>query len=266
MTIIFFPGQGSSKNLVRHEYTDNKYKRNNLIDKLSEIDDVHIADIPYVNVYYYNDLQKKMYEPIDNLLLSDLDLFIMTEKIFNQVKNLKKPYTLVASSHGIYYAFCFAYLYPKYVKNIISLDGSWITNKLCKVRLANWKKKGKTIKLIKTQTELNVLVNNIKTLKDNDKYIKILMDHVRMKHTKDCIKYKLENMINRINYVVFRDFNSNIENENYKEFNTNALMEHNELIDNQNYNIYWVIDAGHMCWYNKYYKKMILNVIRNIYL
>jgi len=265
MTIIFFPGQGVSKKLVRYEYKNNKYIKNNLIDKLNDIDTVYTVDIPYVHMYYYNDIMKKMFEPIDQLLLEDFDIFTMTEKIYAQVKNLKKPYTLIASSHGIYYAFCFAYLYPKYVKNIISLDGSWITNKLCKIRLENWKKKGKVVKLIRSQKELDEIVNNIKTEKDNDKYINQVMDHIRLKHTKVVIKYNFEKLINKINYIVFRDFNSNTEDDINKNFNNLTLIEHNELVYLDNYHIYWLVDASHLCWYDKYYKKSILNVIRQLY-
>jgi hypothetical protein len=118
MTIIFFPGIGASKKVVKYTYINNKFVKNNFIDKLNKIDNTYIADIPYVNVHYYDPIQKKMYEPIKNLSIDDLDLFKMTKKIYKQVEKYEKPYTLVASSHGIYFAFAFAYLYPKYVKNI----------------------------------------------------------------------------------------------------------------------------------------------------
>ena len=54
-------------------------------------------------------------------------------------------------SDGIYFAMEFAKQYPKSVKEIISLDGSWITIKLCKQRLINWKNKGKKVSLINSQ-------------------------------------------------------------------------------------------------------------------
>ena len=91
------------------------------------------------------------------------------------------------------------------------------------------------------------------------------MDHVRLTHTKVCIKYNFEKLINKINYNVFRDFNNNMDDMINKDFNTLALMEHNELVSLDNYHIYWLIDGSHLCWYNKYYKKSILNVIRQLY-
>jgi hypothetical protein len=72
--IIFFPGQGASKKVVRYEYKNDKFIKNDFIDKLNKIDKVYIADIPYVNVHYYEKDGKLMYEPIDELLLEDLDL------------------------------------------------------------------------------------------------------------------------------------------------------------------------------------------------
>jgi hypothetical protein len=258
--IIFFPGLGASKKVVKYSYIDDKFVKNNFVDKLNKIDKVHIADIPYVNVHYYG-YSKDMYEPINKLSLDDLDLFKITQKIYNQVKQYKE-FTLVASSHGIYFACAFAYNYPQYVKNIISLDGSWITKELCKMRLDNWKKKGKIVKEIKTQTELDDIINNIKTQKDNSKYIQMIMDFVRLKHTNDCIKYNFAKLIDKINYIVFRDFNSNIDDIINKEFNTNAMNEHNLLINKKKYHIYWLVDGTHMIWEKDYYKKFILDTIK----
>jgi hypothetical protein len=255
MTIIFFPGIGASKKVVKYSYK-------NFYDKLNKIDKVYIADISYVNVHYYG-YSKKMYEPIKNLSIDDLDLFKITEKIYKQVKQYKK-FTLIASSHGIYFAFAFAYLYPKYVKNIISLDGSWITKELCKMRLDNWKKKGKIVKEIKTQKELDEIITNIKTQKDNNKYIQHIMDNVRLKHTKDSIKYNLAKIIDKINYIVFRDFNSNNDDEINKEHNMNAMKEHTLLLNKKNYHIHWCIDGTHMIWEKDNYKNLILGVIKSV--
>ena len=262
MTIIFFPGLGASKKVVKYIHVNNKAVKNNFIDKLNKIDKVYIADAPYVNVHYYSH-SKSMYEPINKLSIDDLDLFKITQKIYEQVKQYKK-FTLIASSHGIYFAFAFAYLYPKYVKNIISLDGSWITKELCKTRLDNWKKKGKIVKEIKTQKELDDIITNIKTQKDNEKYIQMIMSHVRLKHTQDCIEYNFAKLIKKIDYYVFRDFNSNINDEIYKEFNTNAMNEHNLLINNKKYHIYWMIDGSHLIWEQENYKNLILSVVKNV--
>jgi len=263
MTIIFFPGIGASKKVVKYSYVNNKFVKNNFINKLNNIDKVHIVNIPYVNVHYYDPKQNNMYKPIDKLLLDDLDLFKLTETIYKQVEKYEKPYTLIASSHGIYFAFAFTYLYPKYVKNIISLDGSWISKELCKLRLENWKKKGKIVKKIKTQLELDNIIENIKTQKDNAKYIQTIMSHVRLVHTLDCIKYNFDKIIDKINYILFRDFNSNTDDETNKEFNTNAMNEHNLLVNKKKYNIYWLVDGTHLIWEKENYKRMILNIISN---
>jgi len=173
MTIIFFPGIGASKKLVKYDYVDNKQVSNNFIKQLGKIDDVYIVERDYVNIHYYQttDIKgfKKMYKPINKLLLEDLDLLSYTKKIYNNVKHLKKPYVLMASSHGIYYALAFAHLYPPHVKHIISLDGSWITKKLCKTRLDKFKKQKR--KSIGSQKELDQIVNEIKNNKDNNNAI-----------------------------------------------------------------------------------------------
>lgn len=106
-----------------------------------------------------------MFKPISKLLLNDLDLFSITEKNYQLVKNLPKPFSLIASSHGIYFAFALAYLYPKIIKNIVSLDGSWITSKLCKLRLSNWKKNNKIVKSITSQQKLDDIMSIMISIK-----------------------------------------------------------------------------------------------------
>lgn len=81
------------------------------------------------------------------------------------------------------------------------------------------------------------------------------MDHVRYVHTLDCIKYKFEDVIKKIDYTVFRDFNElsvknglSIESAD-KDFNNNVIDEHIILKDNKYmYNVFWLINAGHNVW------------------
>jgi len=91
------------------------------------------------------------------------------------------------------------------------------------------------------------------------------MEHGRLNHTIDCIKYKFENIITSIEYSVFRDYNSVLKDEIDIEFNTNAMNEH-QILDNKKnkYNIYWLVNAGHMVWRNEGYKKQIINIVKNI--
>ena len=141
-------------------------------------------------------------------------------------------------------------------KIIISLDGSWITRALCARRLLNWKSKGKIVKKIKTQSELDYLVDQIKNNKDNDIFINQIFDYVRYAHTIHCIKYNFENLIKKNNFIIFRDINSNCVDKIMVEYNKYAIEEHNILVDKNSskYKIFWLVDASHEIYLNPYYR------------
>jgi len=152
MTIILFHGLGSSKKQLNYI---GDYIKSDFVKQLEKIDKVYIPEIPYTNVYYYGEDKKmsKLYNPINKLNYDDLSL---NKYITNLYKSLDKnkypaPYIVIGSSHGIYHACEFARQFPKKVKYIVSLDGSWITNELNKKRLLNWKNKGKIIPKISNQ-------------------------------------------------------------------------------------------------------------------
>ena len=265
MTIIFFGGLVNSEKLMNVEYKDNKYIKNNFIDKLSKITDVIIPDIKYKHVFHYrkDDIygQKKYFDPIKDLTLDDLSI----EKT---IKNLnfdkRKKYILMGWSDGIYFTMEFARQYLKNVKEIISLDGSWLSVNLCKQRLINWKKKGKNVDLIKSQTKLDEIMKNIIKNGDDKNIFKIL-DHKRYEHTLNCISKKYENIIKDINFTIFRDYNSKIKDDIDKQLNEYAILEDKILSKlSKKYKIFWQIDASHTLWSKEEYKKQILNYIKSI--
>jgi predicted peptidase len=185
------------------------------------------------------------------------------------IKNLnfdkRKKYIVMGHSDGIYFAMEFAKQYPKLVKEIISLDGSWITVKLCKQRLTNWKKKGKIVKLIKIQKELDAIMNKIIKYKDKEAIQKII-NHKRYEHTKRCIESKYQNIVKKHKFTIFRDYNSKIKEDINEQFNEYALIEHEIMSKlSKNYQIFWQIDAGHGLWFNKLYKEQIVNYIKCLY-
>ena len=187
---------------------------------------------------------------------------IIIEKTINNLDiDKRKKYIVVGMSDGIYYAFEFARQYPKLVKELISLDGSWITRKLCKQRLTNWRNKGKNVKLIKTQKELNILMDEI--INGEELFSKI-MDHTRYDHTIKCIRNSYQDIIKKIKFTLFRDFNGDVKNEIDKQFNDYALLEHEILSKVSNkYQIFWQINAGHALWFNETYKNQIVDYIRS---
>lgn len=155
--------------------------------------------------------------------------------------------------------------YPQLTRHIISLDGSWITKKLCHWRLEEWHKRGKIVNPIETQTELNKIMDRIKydfNLRDLDRIVR----HTRYDHTIQCIEQNYQEIIPQsIELTVFRDYNSVIKEEIDQLFNNQAIEEHNILSSiNKNYNIFWLIDAGHGIWFNKLYKKQIIKYIECI--
>jgi len=263
MTIILFTGAGQSEKLMKVEYKNNKYIKNNFINKLKKVTNIIIPDIKYKHLYYYqkNDIygQTKFFNPIKTLTLDDISI---EKTIENLNIDKRKKYIIMGHSDGIYFAMGFAKQYPKLVKEIISLDGSWITVTLCKQRLINWKKKGKKVNIINSQKKLNVIMDKIIKEKDWNEILKI-MNHKRYEHTKKCINKKYQNIIKNIKFTIFRDYNSKIEDGNNKQFNEYALLENKILSKlSKKYQIFWQIDASHTLWSKEEYKNQILNYVK----
>ena len=264
MTIILFHGLGSSRKQLN--YIGNHVK-SDFIKQLEKIDKVFIPEIPYTNVYYYGEDKKmsKLYNPIDKLKYDDLSLDKYITKLYNSLDKNKypAPYIVMGSSHGIYHSYEFAKQFPNKVKYIVSLDGSWITNKLNKKRLLNWKKKGKIIPKISNQKILDEIINKIKSEKDNSKYISMIFDYVRAMHTKFVIKQDYENL--KTPCITFRDYTSDTNNDNtIIEHNNNVIEENNILSNYINQIIYVLLDASHMIWSKDNYKKTIIDTIKMI--
>jgi len=263
MTIIFFSGLGVSTKMVNVEWINDKYVKNNFINKLKKIDKVIIPDLQYKHVLYYQNPdtynQKQFFTSINKLNMDDLSI----EKTIQNFKiNKRKKYIVIGHSDGIYFAMEFAKQYPNLVNEIISLDGSWITATLCKQRLINWKNKGKNVKLIKNQKQLNNIMDKI--INENDtNSIRQIIDNKRYEHTKVCIKSKYQNIIKKIKFTIFRDYNSKIKDDQDKQHNEYSLLENDILSKVSNkYQIFWQIDAGHGLWFNKKYKEQIVNYIK----
>ena len=262
MSIILFGGSGASEKLMKVEYKNNKYVKNNFINSLEKISNLYIPEIKYKNVYYYqkNDIynQKKYFKPIKNLILDDL---LIENTIKNLIIDKRKKYIVIGISDGIYFAMEFVKQYKKSVKEVISLDGSWISTKLCYKRLENWQKKGKKVRFITNQTELDEIVSKLINDKDESSFRKIV-NHKRLEHTKKCISKKYQNLIKNVKFTLFRDYNSKINDDIDRQFNEYALLEHDILSKiSKNYQIFWQIDASHLIWSKDAYKNQIINYI-----
>lgn len=85
-------------------------------------------------------------------------------------------------------------------------------------------------------------------------------------HTKYCIKNNFDKLVDKTNYIVFRDFNSNCNIELNSEFNNNALAEHNIFAnkDIDTYKIFWLVDSTHDIWLKKIYKNQIVNYMESL--
>lgn len=178
--------------------------------------------------------------------------------------NKKKKYIVIGFSDGIYFALEFARQNPKNIIEIISLDGSWVSVKMCKNRLLNWKKRNNKHQTIQSQKHLDNILKNIIEKKEMS-FIKLIMNHKRKEHTEKCIKYKYENIIKKHKFTLFRDFNSNTQKFFDLEYNNYSIIENNILKSlSKNYQIFWMIDGSHMFWTNEMYKNQLYNYIKNI--
>lgn len=268
MTIILFHGLGSSRKAIQYTYDETTgYVKNNFVKQLEKIDNVYIPEIPYANLYYYSeDIEtSKKYEKIDKLDYDDLTLDKYITKLYKSIDKNKytEPYILMASSHGIYYACEFAKQYKNKVKCIVSLDGSWVTNELNKKRLLNWKNKGKSIPKIPNQKTLDLILEKVKSEKNNGQYIQLIFDYVRGTHTKFVIKQDYEKI--KLPFVTFRDYNSNPKNDKIMTDHNENVLQENKILSKYNNNIiYILLDASHIIWEKENYKNTILNTIRMI--
>src|SRR5690606_15803104 len=95
--IILFHGLGTSKYDRQMYYNSDKKKffNYNLLIELKKLGNVINHSVPYVNIYYYSkDINyKDMYNPLNKLLLEDLDLpkYITKYKKEELDKNNLKP-------------------------------------------------------------------------------------------------------------------------------------------------------------------------------
>jgi hypothetical protein len=265
MTIILFHGLGSSKKQLNYIHQDNKYIKNDFVKQLQKLDNVYIPTIPYTNIYYYGQDKQmsKLYEPLDYLNYDDLMLDKYITKLYKMLEQskYKAPYILMASSHGIYYACEFARQYKNMVKYIVSLDGSWITNKLNNNRLLSWRKKEKIIPKINNQKTLDNIIDKIKNEEDNSIYIKMIFDYVRGTHTKFVIKKNYEKL--NVPFITFRDYETNPKGE-FIEYNNNVLKENKILSKYNNHIIYILLDGSHIIWTNDNYKNTIIKTIEKL--
>jgi len=270
MTIIIFPGLGVSVKRFNYDYDEKtkKYKPSYFMKKLKQITNVFVVDRPYVNTNYYKDNTDSMYDSINSIPLDSINLDTAIKNMYKNLdkKKYKAPYIVLGHSHGIYYAIEFARQYPNKTKCIISLDGSWITNELCQIRLDNWKDKGKIVEEIKNQSQLDIMLNNIK----KDGNTNSLMNSIVYNRTSYCMKHHFENITKKIEFIIFRDFNSNTlsldktTDDMNKNFNNLAIKEYDILKNNKYYKHFWLLDAGHNVMEHPIYRKQIIDYIGNL--
>lgn len=77
-----------------------------------------------------------------------------------------------------------------------------------------------------------------------------------MKHHFDKITKKQE-------FILFRDFNSNVSNDINQNFNNLAIKEYNLLKNNKYYKHFWLVDAGHNLMSHPIYRKQIIEYIKH---
>lgn len=264
MAIIIFPGLGISVKRFNYDYDEKtkKYKPSYFMKKLKQLANVFVVDRPYINAFYYKDNTDSMYEKIDTIPFDSINLDTAIKTMYKELdkKKYKAPYIVIGHSHGIYYALEFARQFPNKTKCIISLDGSWITNELCQIRVDKLKNKDKIVEEIKNQTQLDIILNNIK----KDGNTNSLINSIRYNHTFYCIKHHFENITKKIEFIIFRDFNSNTLDEINKNFNNLAIKEYDILKNNKYYKHFWLLDAGHNVMEHPIYRKQIIDYISKL--
>lgn len=266
---VLFGGIGGTEKSWKYEFSDGNIKKNNFIKELKKIGLVYFVSIPYTSLYYYDPDKKNLgtfYHTPSNkkITLLDFDLTYRINIIYHDLKHIIKDnkLILIGWSHGIYYALEFAKKYPKSCKNIISLDGSWISKTMLKNRLQNWKNKNNDPIEINNQTKLDEIINSIKL--GNSKKLFDIMHYIRYLHTIYAIKHKYENLI--VPMIVFRDLiiKKNCDTEDNK-FNYYTQIEHERMkkINENKYIEYYLPNASHLIFSKKENMEFIVSKIKD---
>ena len=175
-TIIFFHGLGHSYKKYNYVYEEGKKpKKNNFLNKLSKISQLLIYNRPEENIRFYIEENKS----IEDLCYpkGDINSNIINLKKFLEIKNIKKPYVLIAHSLGSLYALQFAKKYSNLIKYVFLIDPPQFTRKIAKEEFTYKKLSNKEItnivdKIKKNPTKSGKLLEKLDNNTQNISYIK----------------------------------------------------------------------------------------------
>lgn len=210
-TLILFHDLNTSYKFWSKQYTTNC----DLIEPIKLVGNVIAPTIPYANLSYY--INKDFFDKPALLKTSDLTLDLYITKLRDDI-TYKPPFIIICNGHGIYYGLEFCKKFFKECKLLISLNGSWISNKNLSYSLDNWKN-DKLLEL-NNQSVLNDVQNKIKN--GQHELIEQVFNYIKITHTKYALKNNFE--VLKIPMILFRDIPS--DNIIYKVF---AMQEYESL-------------------------------------
>jgi flagellar basal body rod protein FlgB len=172
---ILFPGFASSKVWWNYRYNNGKPSKITFLDDLKKIGDVYTYT-PNIYKYYKDEkLEDKFTEKPENISLEQFDIDKECKKIYEEVKSYKGKFIPIGHSAGGWFAYYFTKLYPKKCKKLILIESHLLPEFESVLHNKNYPKI--------TIQQLQKIIDNIKTKKNNRKYIDELINITLYKYS-----------------------------------------------------------------------------------
>ena len=232
---IMFPGNLVIKkgwDVIGYDSKNKKFIRNNFIKEIKKLGDIYFYEPTYYNIYSYYEKDEKWWgkNPKIDFTLDDIDIELVCNKIYDDVKHFNGKIILLGHSMGAYFVYYFAQKYSEKCLFGIIIDGMFFSN---------------PAHLEESKEKYN---NKIK------KYLKYKNEDI-LKLLQDLKNSNKKSILKLINIYTYNILNYSNKIRNIKKFNIPMLFFYNYYTDtktkwmmkiNQNNNY----DINHIRKYN----------------
>ena len=260
---ILFPGLEVQKKLWELTIINNKLVKLNFLKELKKIGDVYTYTPNIYKYSYYTKyppkkqkLEDKFTEKPENISLEQFDIDKECKKIYEEVKSYKGKFIPIGHSAGGWFAYYFTKLYPKRCKKLILIESGRLLPKL-EIGMSN-----KNYPKITIQ-QLQKIIDNIKTKKNNRKYIDELMNITLYKYSLYTNKFNGKLSVPTLSFenVIIP------EDKKWKlEHNDKYIVKYEKEMKKINKNkIHFInlINTGHFPWEIPKYSDEMIRQIKN---
>jgi len=280
VTFILFLGHSESDKgwTFYYDRDTNSRVETDLLTPLKQIGNVYYYTPKQYNLLYYTDKPnvKKLFDPDIDFDLDYLNISKHIDMIYEDVKQkYKPPYIPIGHSIGNLYALTFAKKHTIECMFTVSLDGSHFTKSNVDIMIEDYIKnyknefpnyKNENDMIIKSNNELQQLLNHIKSNSDNKKEIHKIFYHEQYSASllaKSFLTEKLD-----VPLITFKDISLNDDQKKQSEYNKWNLRGYNEQqtlykINKDNAMVRYMVNASHFPWSEERYRNEIVDTIKD---